>query len=199
MLFLTGTQGLVTRLTNIRRCPANITSSICCKLLPSIILCILVVGILSILVLVYVLNLNQREDLNELVLYYISIITATYILIVKAMGAVFHGPEMKKLTVKISEAEGLFESSFQVVLVTFVWIKFGQWDPAMISSVVMIGKAGAENLLSFGKTNKLQDLGLLRKLCLLAKYIPVITLTACFRLGTMACILTTSFAFGLAM
>ena len=48
---------------------------------------------------------------------------------------------------------------------------------AMVSSTLVIGKVGAENILMKGQENKLKDKSFLEKVLLLARYIPVVALT----------------------
>ena len=56
----------------------------------------------------------------------------------------------------------------------------------MLSSVLMVAKAGAENFLTSGVENKMSDRSTLSKLKLMARFIPVFMLTATFRIGTIA-------------
>ena len=93
---------------------------------------------------------------------------------------------MKKLSIKTSAHEGIYESALQLFLISVVWLTTGVWDIAMVSSLVMISKASVENFLTFGKEDKLEDRSFLSKLRLLAKFIPVFGRTAGFRLGTYA-------------
>ena len=55
-----------------------------------------------------------------------------------------------------------------------------------ISSIITIGKAGAEKLLTFGRVNINQDASFLEKLKMLALYSPVFILTSLFRIGSLA-------------
>ena len=48
----------------------------------------------------------------------------------------------------------------------------------MVSSTLVIGKVGAENILMKGEENKLKDKSFLQKVFLVARYIPVLSLTA---------------------
>jgi hypothetical protein len=113
------------------------------------------------------------------------------------MGILLPGLEMKKLIVKTTEVEGVFESSFQTLLIAYFWLGTGYWDSAMISYLVIIAKAGVVNFLWFGNSNKIVDIGLGQKLCLLARYIPVFNLTSVFRLSTVICIINSTVPVGI--
>ena len=64
---------------------------------------------------------------------------------------------------------------------------------SLCSSFLTIGKGGVENLLTFGKEDKVTDTSLLQKLKLLARYSPVFVLTTFFRIG---CLTSTTFLAG---
>jgi hypothetical protein len=100
---------------------------------------------------------------------------------------------MKKLATKVTAAESQFESSLQLVLVVFICLKDDEVTltslSAGLSSIMMIGKAAAENYLTFGRSNQMADLNLLGMLMILAKFLPVFVLTALFRVGTLAVVL----------
>ena len=65
---------------------------------------------------------------------------------------------------------------------------------SLCSSFLTIGKAGTENLLTFGKEDKMAGASLLQKLKMVAKYSPVFVLTTVFRVG---CLTSTTYAAGL--
>ena len=69
------------------------------------------------------------------------------------------------------------------------WLKYS----SLCSSFLNIGKGGAENLLTFGKENKMAGVSLPQKLKMVAKYSPVFALTTFFRVG---CLTSTTFAAG---
>ena len=50
-------------------------------------------------------------------------------------------------------------------------------------------QVGAENILVTGSTDKLKGLTFFEKFCLLARYTPVVALTAFFRVGTSSVVL----------
>ena len=57
---------------------------------------------------------------------------------------------------------------------------------SLCSSILIIGKGGVENLLTFGKDDKMTNALILQKLKMIAKYSPVFVLTSFFRIGCMA-------------
>ena len=104
----------------------------------------------------------------------------------------------------------MYESTFQIAIIFYSlvwtpkelvdctencasasWLKYS----SLCSSFLNIGKGGAENLLTFGKENKMAGVSLLQKLKMVAKYSPVFALTTFFRVG---CFTSTTFAAGLA-
>ena len=104
--------------------------------------------------------------------FILAIITTVGMLGVKAIAIFVHGQEMRRLVVRVTSMESQHESALQLLLL--VWI--GIYGNA----------AGSAAFLTFGKENKLEEAGLLRKLKLLAVYSPVFVLTAVFRIGTLA-------------
>ena len=120
------------------------------------------------------------------VIFYLAVPTATSILFVKVMAVFLHGPEMKKLTVKITSTEGQYEAALQLLLISIIWLRKGEWDVAMVSSILMLGKGAAENLLTFGEDNKLLDQPFGKKIVLLLQYVPVMAMTGFFRIGAIA-------------
>ena len=70
---------------------------------------------------------------------------------------------------------------FQLFIYIFVWLVEGKFHMGMsISlSLIIVGKTSAENLHMNGEENKVNSL------LTIIKYIPVLTLTALFRIGTL--------------
>ena len=89
-----------------------------------------------------------------------------------------------------SIAESSYESSTQLLFLLHIWLSGGRmYLTAMVSSTLVIGKVGAENILTNGQENKLQDKSFLEKVFLIARYMPVIALTAIFRIGCASTVL----------
>ena len=109
---------------------------------------------------------------------------------------------VKRITLKASSYEGSYEATYQLLLILYVWLKKGgaasdlNWV-AMLSSLVMMAKTAAEDHLTFGRENMMADLGIFRKLILLAKFIPLFFFTGLFRTGAVASafVLSPSFIF----
>ena len=62
---------------------------------------------------------------------------------------------MKSLSRNMSESEAFFESALQLTLLLNIWLSGGKVNKSTIlSSVLLIGKVGAENLLNDGEQLK---------------------------------------------
>ena len=124
--------------------------------------------------------------------YAAALLSAGLILGVKLLAVFLHGPQMKRLSVRMTSVESQFESALQLGLVLSIWFSGGETTTSAIfsatSSVIMIGKAGAEKFLTFGAENKLEGLSLGGKLGMLAWTSPVFILTAIFRISGLAII-----------
>jgi len=112
--------------------------------------------------------------------FYSAVITASFIL-----GS--------KVAVRMTALESQYESSLQLFLVLLTWFNSGEASKSSLSSalssILVIGKSGAESFLTFGHDNRLEESGTLQRLKLLAIYSPVFTLTAIFRIMALAAIL----------
>ena len=95
--------------------------------------------------------------------------------------------------------EGQYESSYQIGIVVYglFWIPERKFDwrvaTSLATSFFTVGKAGTENLLTFGDEDKMAKVSLLQKLKMVAIYSPVFALTTFFRVG---CLASTTFAAG---
>ena len=134
--------------------------------------------------------------------YFTAILATIMILSVKVATIFVQGPEMKKLSMRMTSLESRSESSLQLMLVLVICFKTGKftWSSAnsLLSSVLMIGKSGAESHLTFGRENLLEQTGpgwrgLFKKLKLLTTYSPVFIATAAFRLTALAVVFTENF------
>ena len=120
-----------------------------------------------------------------------AILSAVGLLGVKLLAVFVHGPETKKLAVWVTSLEAQHESALQLSSVLSLVIQSGQYRLigllSMASSVLVLGKAGSEAFLTFGRENRLEaEASLKGKLCLLASLIPVFLLSSFFRVGTLA-------------
>ena len=102
--------------------------------------------------------------------------------------AVFeHSPEMAQFSLHLSQVETATEGPLQLLLILHVWLSGGllHWD-TLLSSLLDIGKVGAEKFLTAGPKDLLKGKTFLEKLVLVLKYLPVFLLTALFRVGAGA-------------
>ena len=88
--------------------------------------------------------------------------------------------------------EAQYESTYQIAIVFFslFWIRERELDwrgyYSLATSFFTIGKAGTENLLTFGNEDKMTNASLLDKLKMVAKYSLIFMLTTFFRIGCLA-------------
>jgi len=122
--------------------------------------------------------------------FLLAILNATVMIGVKILACLSHGPETQRLSIRITNMESNHESALQLMMMTWITLYHGIMSTSgtlsMVSSLLMIGKAGAENCLTFGKENKLKVPSLSKKIYLLILHAPVFFLTAIFRIGTLA-------------
>ena len=86
----------------------------------------------------------------------------------------------------MTRIESAFESSCQILVLFFVWSRTGFIDvTAVVSSILMVGKTGAESFLTFGCFGQFEEASFSKKLLLIGKYTPVFTLTSVSRIGTL--------------
>ena len=122
---------------------------------------------------------------NPLLLEYPSIVLGIFVVGVKGVCVFVHTPEMKEFSTKVSVQEFSWESSLQFLLLLHIWIKGGPlFVSPILSSILIIGKISTEFYLISEPENLLQEKSFLEKLKLIAKYMPLFTLTAFFRLGS---------------
>ena len=88
--------------------------------------------------------------------------------------------------------EAQYESTYQIAIVFFsvFWIRERELDwegyCSLVTSFFTIGKAGTDNLFTFGNEDKMTNASLLDKLKMVAKYSPIFMLTTFFRIGCLA-------------
>ena len=137
--------------------------------------------------------------------YFTAILSTIMVLSVKVLALFVHGPELKKLSTRMTSSESQYESSLQLFLVLLICFKNGEVSlssaSSLLSSIVMIGKSGAESYLTFGSENLLEETGpgwrgLLKKLKLLAIYAPVFIATTSARLTALAVVFTWDLGLG---
>ena len=122
--------------------------------------------------------------LKPLLFQYPATILGCSIVGVKVLAVFVHTPEMKALSVRVSSFEYTTESSLQLLLLLHLWLSGGPlYLFTILSSLLVIGKCGAEEYLMGNPENLLKDMNALGKLWLTIKYIPLFSLTALFRVG----------------
>ena len=122
--------------------------------------------------------------LNPLLFQYPATILGCSNVGVKVLAVFVHTPEMKALSVRVSSFEYTTESSLQLLLLLHLWLSGGPlYLFTILSSLLVIGKCGAEEYLMGNPENLLKDMNAMGKLWLIIKYIPLFSLTALFRVG----------------
>ena len=111
----------------------------------------------------------------------------------KFLALFAHGPEMRKLVVRTTSSECQFESALQLWLLAWIFQSTGEykgliWLSSGLSSILLIGKSGAESSLTFSEQLSFDEVPFKKKLCLLLWFAPVYILSALFRIITLALI-----------
>ena len=158
----------------------------------------LILFVASVLWLIWTELLDHDHDQHKYIIdnfvFGLAIVSAIPLLGVKCVALFAHGPEMKKLVVRTTSSECQFESALQLWLLVWIFQSNGNYkDPFWLlsaaSSILMIGKSGAESSLTFSDEQiRFDEKPLLEKLGLLLKYAPVFVLSALFRIVTLALI-----------
>ena len=128
---------------------------------------------------------------TALVMKILATLVGGALLGVRVLAVFVHTKNMKMISVKAANYEGVYESSLQLVLVLYVKLS-GQEEmdawmyvPTMVTSLIMIGKSGAENFLTF-KENKLAGKNIFSTFKMLANLSPPFLFTAAFRISTIS-------------
>ena len=126
-------------------------------------------------------------------LFPVAVLVASVILVIGIMGVFFHGPYMKKISFLVAGYEGRYESAPQFMMHLVFLISGEQYFSTsglntygLITSLAMLGKDLAENILTNGQNHSFLGLSFISKIVLMRRIILVIILTAIFRLGTVA-------------
>ena len=119
----------------------------------------------------------------------IAVLSAFLILGVKSLGVICHGPKTRRLVFQATKDETIFEASMQLGLVVRIFMSSGVGSSASflsaLSSIVVIGKVGVQNFLNRHE-DKLFQASLLGKVCVATSVLPVLLLTALFKIGAAA-------------
>ena len=124
------------------------------------------------------------------ILFYPAVCVAVCLLGLKLVAVVIHKPTLKKLSAMASSSEGNFEACYQLLLIALTWLAGGGCHLLpMTTSLVVIGKIRAERHLHSHqpdfKTQTFKD-----KAIAVSTHIPVFSLAAVFRLGSLALVFT---------
>ena len=121
---------------------------------------------------------------------YPALLCSLFTIGVKILALFLHTPEMAEISLNASCVESSYESSLQLLFLLHIWLSGGRmYFSAMVSSTLVIGKVGAENILMKGQENKMEGKSFLEKVILLLRYTPVIALTTLFRVGCASTVL----------
>ena len=120
--------------------------------------------------------------------------SAAFLIGVKLLGTICHGPEVTKLVERATDAEVRYEAALQLILLTMVylttWTRSLEIRNSAISSILVIGKIGIHNF--FKEHNKeLSKASLLGKIYIAASVSPVFVLAAIFKVGSLAIVFIT--------
>ena len=124
----------------------------------------------------------------------VAILVSSCFLIVRAMSIFFHGPCMKQISNQLTGYEGRFESAPQFLIhLVLLMTEHAQANSVdwleiygLCSSLVMLAKDLAENILMSLQNNTWFEKSFSAKIYMMGRIIPAIILTAIFRLGTLA-------------
>ena len=122
-------------------------------------------------------------------LYYPALAIAVSLLGIKLLALVVHTPAIKKLSVMASGSEGNFESAYQLLLVLLTWMTGGgRHFLPMATSLLVIGKTRAERHLNSQPDFQMHEKTFEEKVVAVAAHIPIFSLAAVFRIGSLALI-----------
>ena len=125
-----------------------------------------------------------------LVFKYPAFVSSFFILGVKIVALLVHTPHVTELSLKVSSAESSYEAPAQLLFLLHNWLSGGQMHlSTMVTSILVIAKVGAENILIKGEEDKMKDKSFLEKVALLARFMPLTALTALFRIGSASAFL----------
>lgn len=116
----------------------------------------------------------------------LAYLSATWIMGVKLLGLVCHGPETSRLVFRTTGFEMRYEAALQLALVATITFSSGKFTWAALfsglSSILVIGKVGVETFLD----EYVPDSSIVGKICIATSVFPVFVLTALFKIGSIA-------------
>ena len=109
-------------------------------------------------------------------------LSAIFIIGVKILGVVCHGPETRRLVIQTSDAE----AAYQLLFVTKIFLASGRWTTQSIlsgeTSILVIARVGVHDL--FNSKKELEKATFLGKIFLATSVLPVFVLTCLSRIGS---------------
>ena len=93
---------------------------------------------------------------------------------------------MKKLVVRMTSSECQYESALQLWLLLWIFESTGENKGFQFTSILLIGKSGAESSLTFSDQISFNEFPLKKKIGFLVWFAPVFILSAVFRILTLA-------------
>ena len=122
--------------------------------------------------------------------------SAAFLVGVKILGTICHGPEVARLVEKATVAEVQYEAALQLILLGVIYLFSGKGSSesrnSAITSLLVIGKVGIQDF--FKKHDKdLSKASLLGKIYIAISVSPVFILTALFKVGSIAIVFTSDY------
>ena len=116
-----------------------------------------------------------------------AILSSIIFLGLKSVAVFVHSPKMAEFSLHMSQVENVTEGPLQILLILLYWLSGGPlFLDTLLSSLLDIGKVGAENFLTASPKNLLKGKPFFKKLVLVIQYLPVFLLTPLFRVGSGA-------------
>ena len=117
----------------------------------------------------------------------LAILCSIMFLGLKSVAVFVHSPDMAQFSLYVSQMGSATEGPMQLLLILHTWLSGGQlhWD-TLLSSLLDMGKVGAESFLNAAPKDLLRGKLFKEKLILVVKYLPVFLLTALFRNSALA-------------
>ena len=121
---------------------------------------------------------------------YPALLAATSILLVKAAAVFLHSSALTRASFFVTVFEVNCETSCQLIFFLITWFASSHLQTVgLISSVLMIGKLGAEAFLQARHNDQMKGKVFWQKAALLFAHLPAFSLAAIFRLGSVGLIL----------
>ena len=125
----------------------------------------------------------------EITLQAMAYSSAAFLIGVKLLGTICHGPEVTKLVERATDAEVRYEAALQLILIGTIYLVSGKgsWESSnsAITSLLVFGKVGIQGF--FKKYEReLSSASLLGRIYVAISVLPVFVLTALFKIGSFA-------------